>query len=297
MASLLSRAYADWSSDGAPRLGAALAYFTLFSVAPVLIVVTAVVGLFIGQAAAKGEIAPWLTRLLSPEGAQATELMLKQAASPAGGIVTAGAGLLTLFLGTSALISELRHSLNVIWRVHAPSGDASVLASLKSMVSDRLYAFLVVVAAGLLVLGSLVVNTTVTLAATYFQEWLPLPATVLQIINFVVGFGILATLFTLLYKMVPDAHVAWGDACVGALVTAFLFSVGTMALSVFLGTAGGTSVYGTAASVLALLMWVYYSSQVFFFGAEVTRLFANEYGAGIIPYHRSLGTIWRHRPA
>ena len=298
IASLLSRAYADWSSDGAARLGAALAYFTLFSVAPVLIVVTGVAGLFIGQAAARGQVAPWLERLLSPQGAQAAELMLKQVATPAGGVITTIGGLLTLFLGTSFLINELRHSLNVVWRVQdAPSQETGIIASVRAMVSDRLYAFLIVVGAGLLVLASLVVNTAVAAAATHFEGSLPMPATVLQIINFVVSFGLTTTLFTLVYKTVPDAHVAWGDAWVGALVTAFLFNAGTMALSMFLGTAGGASVYGTAASVLALLMWVYYSAQVFFFGAEVTRIFANEYGARIVPHHRSLGGLWRRRPA
>jgi membrane protein len=154
-----------------------------------------------------------------------------------------------------------------------------------------------VVGAGLLVLASLVVHTTVAAAATHFEGSLPIPAMVLQIMNFLVSFGLTTTLFTLVYKTIPDAYVAWGDAWVGALVTAFLFNVGTMALSTFLGTAGGASVYGTAASVLALLMWVYYSAQVFFFGAEVTRIFANDYGARIVPHHRSLGGLWRRRPA
>jgi membrane protein len=298
IASLLSRAYMDWSSDGAARLGAALAYFTLFSVAPVLIVVTGVAGLFIGQAAAKGQVAPWLERLLSPQGAQAAELMLKQVATPAGGVIATIGGMVTLFLATSFLINELRHSLNVVWRVQEPSSqDTGIKASVRAMVSDRLYAFLIVVGAGLLVLASLVVNTAVAAAATHFEGSLPMPATVLHIMNFIVSFGLTTTLFTLVYKTIPDAHVAWGDAWVGALVTAFLFNAGTMALSTFLGTAGGASIYGTAASVLALLMWVYYSAQVFFFGAEVTRIFANEYGARIVPHHRSLGGLWRRRPA
>lgn len=298
IASLLSRAYEDWSSDGVSRLGAALAYFTLFSVAPILVVVTGVAGLFIGQAAAKGQIAPWLERLLSPDGAKAAELMLQQAATPAGGILTTLAGLLTLVLGTSALVNEVRHSLNVVWRVRdAPSQTSGIIAMLRGMVSERLYAFLIVVGAGFLVLGSLVVNTAVTATATYFEGRLPMPAAVLQIVNFLVSFGLMTTLFTLIYKTVPDAHVAWGDAWVGAVVTAFLFNVGTMALSVFLGTAGGSSLYGTAAGVLALLMWVYYSAQVFFFGAEVTRIFATTYGGGIVPHHRSLGGLWHRRPA
>jgi membrane protein len=298
IASLLSRAYSDWSSDGATRLGAALAYFTLFSVAPVLIVVTGVAGLFIGQAAARGQVAPWLERLLSPQGAQAAELMLEQSATPAGGIVTTIGGMVTLFLGTSFLVTQLRQSLNIVWRIQEPpSQDTGVMASLRAMVTDRFYAFLIVVGAGLLVLASLVVNTTVAAAATYFEGSLPMPAAVLQVMNFVVSFALLTTLFTLVYQTVPDADVAWGDAWVGALVTAFLFNAGTMALSTFVGTAGGASVYGTAASVLALLMWVYYSAQVFFFGAEVARIFANEYGGRIVPHHRSLGGIWRRRPA
>jgi membrane protein len=224
--------------------------------------------------------------------------MLKQVATPAGGVVATISGVLTLFLGTTFLISELRHSLNVVWRVEQPpSPETGIIESVRTMVSDRLYAFLIVVGAGLLVLASLIVNTTVAVAATHFEGSLPLPATLLQMMNFIVSFWLTTTLFTLVYKTIPDAHVAWGDACVGALVTAFLFNAGTMALSMFLGTAGGASVYGTAASVLALLMWVYYSAQVFFFGAEVTRIFANEYGARIVPHHRSLGGLWRRRLA
>jgi membrane protein len=206
--------------------------------------------------------------------------------------------LLGLVLGTSALVNEVRHSLNVVWRVRDSSSQSSgIIAALRSTVSDRLYAFLIVVGAGLLVLASLAVNTTVAAAATYFEGRLPLPAAVLQIANFLVSFGLMTTLFTLIYKTVPDAYVAWGDAWVGAVVTAFLFNVGTMGLSLFLGTAGGSSLYGTAASVLALLVWVYYSAQVFFFGAEVTRIFATTYGGGIVPHHRSLGGLWHRRPA
>jgi membrane protein len=294
IAALLTKAYDDWFTDGAARLGAALAYFTLFSVAPVLIVVTGVVGLFIGHAAAQGQVAPWLQRFLSRDGANAAELMLKQAATPAGGILTTAGGLLTLFLGTSALIGELRQSMNIVWRVQPPpSQNTGIVASIRALLGDRLYAFLIVIGAGLLVLVSLVVNTTVTVMATYFQGWLPIPAAVLQIANVTVSFALMTTVFTLVYKIVPDAHVSWGDACVGALMTALLFVLGTVALSTFVGTAGGSSVYGTAASVLALLMWVYYSAQVFFFGAEVTRIFANEYGAAIIPHHRSVGALWR----
>jgi membrane protein len=296
MTSVLARAYADWSTDGAARLGAALSYFTLFSVAPVLIVITGVAGLFVGRAAARGQVAPWLERFLSPQGAQAAELMLKQSATPTGGIVAAITGFATLFLGASLLVSQLRESLNIVWRVqNAPSQKTGILASIRSAVTDRFHAFLLVVGAGLFVLVSLVVNTAVTAAATYFEGALPIPAAVVHILNFIISFALTTTLFALVYKLVPDAHVAWGDAWVGATVTALLFNLGTLAISTFVGSAGGASVYGTAASVLALLLWVYYSAQVFFFGAEVTRIFANEYGAHIVPNRRSIRPFWHRR--
>ena len=170
----------------------------------------------------------------------------------------------------------------------------SVVAAVQSMLSDRLYAFLVVIGAGFVAALSLIVNTTVAAMGRYFDSWLPMPEALLQIINFVVSFALATIMFTLLYESVPDAHVAWGDACVGAVVTAFLFNAGGMFLSLFFGKLAA-SVYGTAASVLALLVWVYYSAQVFFFGAELTRIFATEYGGGIIPRHRSLGSLLRRR--
>jgi membrane protein len=263
----------------------------------VLVVITGVAGVFIGRAAARGQVAPWLERFLSPEGAQAAELMLKQAAPPTGGVVATIGGVVTLFLGASFLVAQLRESLNIVWRVHTPSESKGILASINGMLTDRLYAFLIVIGAGLLVFISLFVNTAITAASTYLDNALPVPALALAVLNFILAFTLTAALFTLVYKFVPDAYVAWGDAWVGALVTALLFNLVTSIISTFVGVAGGASVYGTAASVMALLLWVYYSAQVFFFGAEVTRIFANEYGARIVPRHRSLPRFWRHRPA
>jgi membrane protein len=291
--SLLWQAYGDWSADGAARLGAALAYYTLFSVAPVLIVITGVAGLFVGQAAARGEIGPWLTRFLSPEGARAAELMLAEHATPAGGVLTTLIGLISLFLATSALVSELRQSLNLLWKVQGPpTENLTVLGALGAMLSDRVYAFLIVVGAGVLITASLVVNTTVAVAGAHFQGWLPLPEWLLHTMNFVMSFTLMTIVFMLVYKTVPDAHVAWGDASIGAVVTAFLFNAGTMLLSSFVGGASA-SPYGSVASVLALLLWVYYSAQVFYYGAALTRIVAIAHGGQIVPQHRSLHGVWR----
>jgi membrane protein len=292
---LLIDAYSDWSADNATRLGAALAYYTLFSIAPVLIVVTGIVGFFVGQEAARAQITPWLQRFLSPEGAQAAVLMLKQHVTRTGGIITTVGGLVTLFLTTSAFVNELRQSLNLVWRVQTPPATTGVVAVLRTMLTDRLYSFLVAVGAALLILVLFVVDTAIGIAGSHFHASLPLPASVLHGINFVVSFLLVTAVFTLVYKSLPDAYVAWGDAGVGALVTALLFDVGSLVLSLLV-TQVAASPYGTAASVLALLAWVYYSAQVFFFGAELTRIFATRHGGGIVPVHRSLRRGGWRRP-
>ena len=298
VASVLLQAYSDWSADGATRLGAALAYYTLFSIAPVLIVITGIAGVFVGRVTAQAELTPWLQRFLSAEGAGAAELMLKQHVTATGGIITTAIGCVTLFLATSAFVNELRQSLNLVWRVQTPaSQDGSVSRAIWGMLTDRVYAFVIAAGAALLVLLSLAVNTTIAIAGSYFHDALPLPVAVLHVVNFVVTLLLMTAVFTLVYKTLPDALVAWGDAWIGAVATALLFDVGSLVLSMFVSGAAG-SPYGTAASVLALLVWVYYSAQVFLFGAELTRIFATAHGGGIVPVHRSLTReSWRRPPA
>jgi membrane protein len=294
--SLLTRAYADWSADNASRLGAALAYYTLFSIAPVLVVITGVAGIFIGQASARAELSPWLQRFLSPEGARAAELMLQQHVTATGGIITTIVGCVTLFAATSAFVNELRQALNLVWRVQPPAATTTgIIGSVVDMLTTRLYGFLIAVGAALLVLASVAANTAIAVASSYFHGSLPLPGAVLHVTGFVVTFAVMSGVFTLVCKVLPDAHVAWGDAWIGAVVTALLFDVGSVLLSNFVAQAAD-SPYGTAASVLALLAWVYYSAQVFFFGAEITRIFATTIGGGIVPVHRAFSrNVW-HRP-
>jgi membrane protein len=297
LGALIYRAFDDWTTDGATRLGAALAYYTLFSVAPLLIVVTGIAGIVVGREAAHAELTPWLQRFLSVEGAQAADLMLRQRLTTGGGWAASLTGLAMLFLTTSTFVGELRQSLNLVWRVQAPpSAGTGVIAAARSMLSDRAYAFAVALGAALLLLLSFAVNTTVAVTAAHFDRMLPLAPSVLHAVNFAVTFLVLTAVFTLTYKIVPDAHVAWGDAWVGSIATALLFTVGSIAISLFIGTAS-TSPFGTAASVLALLSFVYYSAQVFLFGAVLTRLFATTYGGGIVPMHRALRRprLRRHR--
>ena len=189
LAHLLARVYADWSADNATRLGAALAYYTLFSIAPVLVVITGIAGIVIGQMRARAELSPWLQRFLSPEGARAAELMLDQRVTATGGIITTVIGFVTLFLATSAFVNELRQSLNLVWRVQTPpSQESGLVAAAREMLTNRMYVFLIAVGAAILVVLSMAVNTTIAVAGSYFHDSLPLPAVVLHLINFMFSF-------------------------------------------------------------------------------------------------------------
>ena len=213
---LLLRAYSDWSADNATRLGAALAYYTLFSIAPVLVVIIGIAGIIIGRASARAEIVPWLERFLSPEGARAAELMLAQHVTTTGGVITAVIGCATLFVATSAFVNELRQSLNLVWRVQVPPSQRSgVVGTVADMLTTRLYAFLIAVGAAALVVTSVAANTAIALASSYFNASLPVPGVLLHAINFVISFGLMSAVFTLVFKVLPDAYVAWGDAWVG----------------------------------------------------------------------------------
>jgi len=282
---LLIDAFNEWSADNAARLGAALSYYTLFSIAPILVVTVGIVGLVYGPAAAQGQIAPWLERLLGAEGARAAQFMLAHASSPTGGILATVFGFLTLFLGASSVVNELRSSLNLVWKVGAdPTQTMSIPAAIREMFTARLYAFAIILGAGGLIIFSMAASTIIAAASKYLGG-LPVPEVALQLVNFLFTLAVSTVMFALVYKLVPDASLAWGDAAMGALVTALLFNVGGMGLSLYLGkTMGSGSVYGTAGSVIAMLLWVYYSAQVFLFGAELTRLFANQCGGHIVPH-------------
>jgi membrane protein len=289
MGSLLLDAFNAWSADNAGHLGAALAYYALFSIAPILVVVMGIVGLVYGPSAAQGRIAPWLMQFLGSEGARAAQFMVAQASSPADGIIATVVGIIGLFLGASAVVNDLRNSLNVIWKVNSCTQTTSVWAAIRDMCSARLYAFVIVFGAGVVSVFVVVTAALIAAAGAHFHASLPLPELVLQALSFIVAMALTTTMFTLVYKTVPDASVSLGDAVIGAMVTALLFNLGGVLLSMFVGKMAA-SVYGAAGSVIALLLWVYYSAQLFFFGAELTRIFANRFGGRVIPRPH----VWRN---
>jgi membrane protein len=290
MSSLLLDAFNAWSADNAGHLGAALAYYALFSIAPILVVVIGIVGLVYGPSAAQGRIAPWLAQFLGSEGARAAQFMVAQASSPTDGIVATVVGIFGILLGASAVVNDLRNSLNVIWKVNScTTQTTSVLAAIRDMFSARLYAFVIVLGFGVVSVLAVVTAAVIAAVGAHFRGSLPLPELALQALSFIVAMALTTTMFTLVYKTVPDACVSWGDAVIGAMVTALLFNLGGVLLSMFVGKMAA-SLFGAAGSVIALLLWVYYSAQLFFFGAELTRIFANRFGGRVIPHPH----VWRN---
>ena len=290
MGSLLLDSFNEWSADNAGHLGAALAYYALFSITPILVVVMGIVGLVYGPSAAQGRIAPWLAQFLGSEGARAAQFMLAHASSPTDGIIATVVGTISLFLGASAVVNDLRNSLNVIWKVSSSTSQTtSVVAAVRDMFSARLYAFVIVFGAGVVSVLAIVAAALIAAVGAHFRASLPLPELVLQTLSFIVAMALTTTMFTLVYKTVPDASVSWGDAAIGAMVTALLFNLGGVLLSMFVGKTAA-SLYGAAGSVIALLLWVYYSAQLFFFGAVLTRIFANRFGGRVIPRPH----VWRN---
>jgi membrane protein len=271
---LIKQTYKEWDRHQAPKLGAALAYYTVLALAPLLMVVLAVIGLALGKQAARGEIIGQLQSMLGHEGAQAIQTVITNANKPATGIVATVLGLITLFVGASGVFAELKDSLNRIWDI-APKEPGSFLGEIRS----RFLSFGMVLAIGFLLLVSLVVSAGIAAVGKFAGGLMPLPPFVLEVVNFVVSLAFITVLFALIYRFLPDEQVAWADVGLGAVVTSLLFTTGKFLIGMYLGKAGVGSAYGAAGSLVIVLVWVYYSAQIFFFGAEFTHVYAVERGS------------------
>ncbi len=264
---LARQAFADWREDGAPRLGAALAYYTLFSLAPLLLAAIAIAGLAFGEEAARGRIVAELEALVGRAGAEAVQQLVASSRRPEAGIFATIVALGTLLLGASGVFVELRNALNVIWEVKAPA------SGLAAAVRTRLAAFGLVVAVGFLLLVSLVVSAALSAVGRTLAGGAE-PAAMLQALNTVASLGVITVLFAMLFKFLPDADIAWRDVWVGALTTSALFSAGKYLIGLYLARSSVSSTFGAAGSVVILMVWIYYAAQIFFFGAELTQAYA-----------------------
>jgi membrane protein len=282
--SLLAVAFREWNRHNAPRLGAALAFYTLFSLVPLLLVLMSIAGLILGRQAAETDMVGQLNELAGHRGAEAIQGLLQASRSTTQGVIAAMFGTLTLLLGTTSVLIELRDALNAIWEVTAP--ELNGMQTLLRFLRERLSSFMLVLAIGFLLVVSLAVNTWIAALGAISASVLPTYETVLQIINFLVSVFVIMGLFSAIYKFVPDVRLEWRDVILGGFVASALFTVGKLALSLYLGRATFVSAYGAAGSIVALVIWVYYSSQIFFFGAELTKVFANRHGSQTGRYPR-----------
>jgi membrane protein len=271
--SLAKQTYSKWSEHEAPRLGASVAFYSVLSFAPLLVLLTAVIALVFGQQSAQGALINEARQLIGDRGAETAESLLKNAQKPSSGIFASVVAFATLLFGASGVFTELQDALNVIWE-----STAQTAAGFMGMIRQRLFSFGMVLSIGFLLLVSLLLSTGLTYIGHSFGELVPMPPFILQVINFVVSFAVITVLFGLMFKYVPTAKVSWRDVGIGAVGTALLFTIGKQLLGLYLGKASVGSTYGAAGSLVAVIVWIYYSAQIFFFGAEFTHAYAQAYG-------------------
>jgi membrane protein len=271
---VLKAAFAGWWNDNVPRMGAALAYYTLFALAPILIVAIAVAGLAFGPEAVRGEIVGQIEGLVGRDGAQAVQAMLEGASKPSSSIPATIIGIITFFLGATGAFLELQADLDAIWRVK-PKSRGNFL---KDLLMQRFISFGLVLGFAFLLLTSLVVSAALAAVHTYMGNAFPGVAVLWEALNVIVSLIVITLLFAMIYKVLPDVKLTWSDVWVGALVTAGLFTIGKFLIGLYLGTSSFGSTYGAAGSVVVVLVWVYYSSQIILLGAEFTRAYVEQFG-------------------
>ena len=274
---LLTDSLGDWTRHKAPRLGASLAFYTLLSLTPLLLVVVSIVGLAFGQQAAQRDIIQQVQSLVGTQGAKAVSVLLEGSRNTTHGIITTIIGLVTLLFGASGVLIELRDALNTIWEV--PTPELTGIHKITSFVRERVFSFALVLAIGFLLVVSLAVTAWISALGALSASVLPALEAVLHVFNSLVSFIVVTGLFAAIYKVMPDVRIEWRDVILGGAVTSLLFTVGKLMLGLYLGKASFASSYGAAASIVVLVVWVYYSSQIFFFGAEFTKTFATRYGS------------------
>ena len=264
--SLLKATVQAWSDDYAPSMGAALAYYTLFSIAPLLLIVIAVAGMVFGEQAARGEIFEQLNALMGPDGAAAVESLLAHANRPGGGTIATITGVVTLLLGAMTVFGELQNALDRIWR--APARKQST--GWWNLVRTRVLSFGMILGIAFLLMVSLVVSAALSALDGLWGA---------HLIDTAASFALTTVLFALIYKVIPRVKVRWRDVWIGACATAALFAVGKFLIGLYLGRSSVASAFGAAGSLVVMMVWVYYSAQIFLLGAELTWVYAHAYGS------------------
>ena len=270
--SLLGETCSEWYTDRAPRLGAALAFYTVFALAPGLILIISLAAVVLGEEAAQGQIISQVEDLAGAAGAQAVRAAIESARNAGNSILATGLGVVTLLFGLWGVFGELQDALNSIWGVRSRSGGGLIGA-----IKRRFWSFTMVVGIGFLLLISLAASAWLAALGKFFSGLLPLPAAMMETANALLSFVVITFMFAVIYKLLPDVKIAWRNVWTGAAVTAILFTIGKTLIGLYLGRSTVASVYGAAGSLIVMLLWVYYSAQVVFFGAEFTKVYARRF--------------------
>jgi membrane protein len=275
---LLKQTFDEWNEDKASRLAAALAYYTIFSIAPLLVIVIAIAGLVFGEEAARGEIVAQIQGLVGRSGAEVIETAIQNANQPATGSIASIISIGALLFGAIGVFAQLQDALNTIWEVQPKPGRP-----VKGFVRRNVLSFTMVLGIGFLLLVSLIISATLSAISSYFSHLVPGFDVLWQVVNFLISFGITSFLFAMIFKFLPNVQITWGDVWIGAIITSLLFSIGRFLLGWYLGNGSFGSTYGAAGSLIIILAWVYYAAQILFFGAEFTQVYARSFGSQIMP--------------
>ncbi|HLJ75130.1 MAG TPA: YihY/virulence factor BrkB family protein [Casimicrobiaceae bacterium] len=271
--SLARQSVSQWSEDFAPSMGAALAYYTIFSIAPLLVIAIAVAGFFFGNEAARGEIFGQLRGLLGERGADTIQAAVASAGQTGHGTFAAIVGIVALLLGATTVFGELQSDLDRIWDSPKPAHSG-----IRGVIRGKLLSFGMVLGIGFLLLVSLVLSAALSALGKFWSGWFPGWDIVLQIVNVVVSFVVITGLFAMIYKLLPRCDIGWKDVWIGAAVTSLLFVIGKLLIGLYLGRSSVASSFGAAGSLVVVLLWVYYSAQIFLLGAEFTRAYSYSHG-------------------
>src|SRR3954471_17437054 len=271
-------AFQEFGKDKVLRLAAALAYYSIFSLAPLVIIVISIAGLVFGTQAVTGQVQDQLRDVVGDQGAKTIESMISAARKPSQSIIATILGVVTLLIGASGVFGQLQDALNSIWGVQPKPGRG-----IKGFIKDRFLSMAMVLGTGFLLLISMVLSAALSAASGFLNHTFGLPPMVAEALHLIVSLLVIALLFAMIFKVLPDATVKWGDVWTGEIFTAILFTLGKFLLGLYLGRAGTASAYGAAGSLIVVLLWVYYSAAIMFFGAEFTKVYSKERGSRIVP--------------
>ena len=281
---LLKEAASDWIDDGAMRLSSSLAYYAIFSLAPLLVILISMAGLVFGEEAARGQLSQQIAVLAGRGAGDAIQAAVQSSASQkSGGVMATIVSTGLLLFGASTVFAELKDSLNIIWGVIVKPGRPFL-----TLMHDRFFSFSIVLAIGFLLLVSLVISVLLALLGKYMSLRFELPSAVWQAWDFIISFIVVSSLFALIFKLLPNVRLRWRDVWLGAVATSLLFTIGKLIIGYYLATSSIASSFGAAGSVVIVLAWIYYSACILFFGAEITKIFVRKFGSGIVPNSRAV---------